>query len=166
VAFEVDSLYPRSLVYPISVLASCLDDRLVRETILSHPPLPDQSDDDRDIVQRKRRLGFHDLTVRASVKSRLGPRVSINADKGGPVDSLALPTVLDAELTAPRMGPLISASLMIGSLGPGSLSAALAPPMHALMRVSRLRRQLMTSGTLLRAAQLIASLSRLLRMLS
>jgi hypothetical protein len=130
VAFEVDSSYPRSLVYPISVLASCLDDRLVRETILSHPPLPDQSDDDRDIVQRKRRFGFHDLTVRASVKSRLGPRVSISADKGGPVDSLALPIVLDAELMAPGMGPLISASLMIGSSGPSSLSAALAPP-HA-----------------------------------
>jgi hypothetical protein len=58
VVFEEDSSYPRSLVYPISVLASCLDGRLVLETILSHPPLPNQSDDDRDIVQRKRRNGF------------------------------------------------------------------------------------------------------------
>jgi hypothetical protein len=67
-----------------------LDGRLVLETILSHPPLPNQSDDDRDIVQRKRRHGFQDLTVRASVKSRLGPRIYINADKGDLVDSLSL----------------------------------------------------------------------------
>jgi hypothetical protein len=126
VVFEVDSSYPRSLVYPISVLASCVDGRPVLETNLSPPSLPDHSDDDRDIVQRKRRHANRDLTVRASIKSCLGQRVSINVGKGGLVDSLALPA-LDAELTTPGMRPLLVASLMNDSSG----SAALAPPMHA-----------------------------------
>jgi hypothetical protein len=127
VVFEVDSSYPRSLIYPIAVLASCVDVRPEIETNLSPPTLPDHSDDDCDIVQRKRRHANRDLTGRASVKSRLGPRVSFNVGKGGPVDSLTLPA-LDAEHTAPGMRLLLAASLMDDS----SRSAALAPP-HACL---------------------------------
>jgi hypothetical protein len=50
------------------------------------------------------------------------------SDKGGPVDSLALPVASDAELTAPGVRPLISDSLMNGSSGSVRMSAALAPP--------------------------------------
>jgi hypothetical protein len=65
------------------------------------------------------------------------------SDKGFPVDSLALPIASDAELTVPGVRPLISDSLMNGSSGSVRMSAALSPPLHALMRMFRVGRQLM-----------------------
>jgi hypothetical protein len=97
---------PRTVVYPVSILVSHPDRSSMEPPPPPSPPYPGSRDDGRDHgtgSKQKRRFSSQSQSssVRASVLSRLGPRVHSNSDFGRPVDALALPVSPDDGLAAP-----------------------------------------------------------------
>jgi hypothetical protein len=109
VVAEDRTIVPRTLVYPISVRAIPPGDS--PEVSMSEllPPVVDDEDDLDQSQQRRRLIVHHSVSsVRSSVHSRLGPRVSSSAAPR-PVDVTTLQNVSAVELTMLGSAKLVDA---------------------------------------------------------
>lgn len=135
VAGEDSTLFPRTLVFPISVSEHRLDSPPMDAPPSS--PSAGASDEDLDRDHRRqqpRRWDPPQSSSRAPFHTRLGPCSGSGMSSGEPVDALALPSPSVAELAAPGSSPPSSSTVCVsapalvsGANGGGPVDAPALP---------------------------------------